>query len=93
MSAKTLEVKTLVQDVLCTIPYPYPESIIFDVFKKIKANPDFEKRYHDLVADLSVQTVNPWIGRYTRTMTGLKPLGKSATPHGPFITSYTRLGN
>ena len=92
MSGTTEEVKTLVQDVLRAIPQPYPETIIFDVFKKIKAHPDFEKRYLMLLDELSKYSVNPSIGKYTRELTGLKPVGQRKTPHGPFITSYTLLG-
>ncbi len=92
MQGTTDEVKTLVREILRTIPQPYPETIIFDVFKKIKAHPDFEKRYLMLVDELSVYAVNPSIGKYTRALTGLKPIGQRATPHGPFITSYTLLG-
>jgi len=92
MPKNTTEVKTLVEEVLRTLPQPYPETIIFDVFKKINATPDFEKRYLILLSELSKYGVNPSIGKYTSELTGLKPLGKRSTPYGPYITSYTRLG-
>ena len=92
MTKNTTEVKTLVEDVLRTLPQPYPVTIIFDVFKRIKATPEFEKRYLILLVELSKYSVNPSIGKYTRALTGLKPIGQRSTPHGPFITSYTLLG-
>jgi hypothetical protein len=98
MIKKTEGVEILVKDVLATIPEPYGQDIILEVFQKIEGNPDeWLRRYHslsnDLSDDLSDDIINNWIGKYVKDQTGLNTLRE--VPAGgkcKLITSYSKLG-
>ena len=97
MPNKTGGVEILVKDVLATMPAPYGEDIILEVFKKIECNPDLEWRYYslsnDLSDDFSNDIVNNWIGKYVKDQVGLNSLRQvSAEGKCRLITSYTKLG-
>jgi uncharacterized protein YihD (DUF1040 family) len=92
MKNKTEGVRILVQDVLRTLSKPYGEDIILHVFQKIKKDTNFQGRYTQLRDELGMYGINPWIGKYTKELTGLKNLYVQPAPDGPFIKSYTKLG-
>jgi hypothetical protein len=92
MANKTEGVKILVQDVLRTaLREPHGEDVILDVFKAIKTNPDFARRYTELSDELRDWVVNNWIGKYTKDLVGMKSLRQVKAPSGYFITSYKKL--
>jgi hypothetical protein len=94
MANKTEGVKILVQDVMrTTLREPYGEDVILDVFKAIKSNPDFTRRYTELSDDLRDWVVNNWIGKYTKDLVGMKSLRQVKAPGGYFISSYKKLGH
>ena len=93
MNNKTEGVNILVQDVLRTIPEPYGEDIILDVFQKIAKDPNLRRRYTQLKDELGKYGVNPWIGKFTKEQTGLNCLRISLAPKGSYIKSYTKLGH
>jgi hypothetical protein len=97
MDKKTEGVEILVKEVLATIPEPYGEDIILEVFQKIEGNPEWRLRYNslsnDLSDDLTDWIINNWIGKYVSGETGMKslrevPAGERCT----LITSYSKLG-
>lgn len=91
MANKTEGVRILVQDVLRTISKPYKEDIILNVFKKLEKG-DWRRRYDLLIDELGMYGINPWIGKYTKELTGLNNLRIVPAPKGSLIKSYTKLG-
>lgn len=97
MDKKTEGVEILVKDVLATIPEPYSEDIILEVFQKIEGNPEWERRYRSLSIDVgdgySDDIINPWIGKYVSSETGMKALQVvSVGGKCRLVTSYSKLG-
>jgi hypothetical protein len=98
MDKKTEGVEILVKDVLATIPEPYGEDIILEVFQKIEGNAEWRLRYNslsnDISDDLTDWIINNWIGKYVSSETGMKSLRE--VPAGEkcsLITSYSKLGH
>jgi len=91
MERKTEGVYLLVQDILRTISEPYGEDIIEDVFLTIENNPDYRHQYYDLIEVLSDRAVNPWIGKYTKAITGYRNLQVVNAKRSDLITTYTKL--
>lgn len=97
MDKKTEGVEILVKEVLATIPEPYSEDIILEVFQKIEENPEWEKRYRSLNIDIgdgfSDDAINPWIGKYVSSETGMKALQVVSVGNKcKLVTSYSKLG-
>jgi hypothetical protein len=92
MANKTEGVRILVQDVLRTISKPYTEDIILNVFKKLEKG-DWRRRYDLLIDELGMYGINPWIGKYTKELTGLNNLRIASAPKGSLIKTYTKLGH
>jgi hypothetical protein len=94
MTAKTEGIKVLVQEVLTKkFSEPYRETIILDVFLEIQKSIGWKKRYGELSDELHNRwTVNKWIGKYTKELTGLKSLKLVPAPDDSLITAYTKLG-
>jgi len=91
MANKTDGVKILVQSVLLSIYVPYEEDIILSVFQKINRNHDWHKRYIELGEELTTPVVNSWIGKYTKSLTGMKTLRHVPLKKNQLITSYSKL--
>ncbi len=98
MDKKTEGVEILIKEVLATIPEPYSEDIILEVFQKIEADPDeWLRRYNslsnDLADDLSDWIINQWIGKYVSIETGMKSL-REVPVNGRcgLIKDYSQLG-
>ena len=78
---KTQCIEEFVNEVIETISTPYGEDVILDVFLAIERQPTWQRRYDELVFELSKDTVNQWVGRYTKSITGMKnPSPASAKP-------------
>jgi hypothetical protein len=97
MDKKTEGVKILVKEVLATIPEPYSEDIILEVFQKIEGDPELRRRYNslsnDLSDDLTDWIINNWIGKYVSSETGMKSIREvSAGGRCKLITGYSKLG-
>ena len=91
MANRTEGVKLLVQNVLLSIYIPYEEDIILNVFQKIDRDRDWHKRYVELAEELTTSVVNSWIGKYTKSLTGMKTLRQVHLKENHLITSYTKL--
>lgn len=88
---KTSGVKTMVREVLETLPAPYTEHVIDDVFHTIETNPQFLSRYRILCADLGKTVVNNWCGQWVAHALG--KIGEVQVPsrHSTLIGSYSLL--
>ena len=91
MANKTNGVLILVQDILRMFNEPYEEDVIEDVFLAIESNPEWLRRYKELLDELSKEVVNPWVGRYTKRLTGLNSLREVVAKRSKLITGYTNL--
>ena len=90
---KTAGVFVLVQEVLGTLPQPYGEDVILDLFLAIEGSPRLRRIYDGLVAQLTKDVANNWIGKYTKRLANMRTLkpGILVQP-GHVITAYTKLG-
>ena len=70
MPNRTEGVKTLVEEVLATLPTPYSEDVIDEVFLAIEANPTWLTVYNVLCDDLGVTVVNQAVGSWTSRAVG-----------------------
>lgn len=97
MEKKTEGVEILVKEILATIPEPYSEDIILEVFQKIEGHSEWERRYHSLSIDVgdgfSDEVINQWIGKYVSIKTGMKSL-REVPVNGrcSLIKDYSQLG-
>ena len=85
------DVANLVREVLATIQEPYSNDITEDVFLAIERQPDWEKRYFNLVGQSSSRTVNQSIGRYTKEFTGRRSGPQVPATRSRLIKSFTKL--
>jgi hypothetical protein len=88
---KTQGIEELVSEVIETISNPYGEDVILDVFLAIERQPTWQRRYDELVFELGKDTVNQWVGRYTKQITGLKKPSQISTKLSKLTGSYSRL--
>lgn len=87
----TQEVEDLVMEVLATIPVQ-GHDITDQVCLAIENNPEWRRRYDDLVArSRHKDTVNNWIGRYTKQITGMSVVRKNIPAKSTIIKSYSEL--
>jgi hypothetical protein len=91
MTNKTDGVKDLVQEVLHTLREPYGEDIILNVFQKIEHNVNWYNHYKDLGEELKIRVVNNWIGKFTKSLTGMKILRRVQLKEKHLVTTYTKL--
>jgi len=91
MPNRTEGVKTLVEEVLATLPTPYSEDVIDEVFLAIEANPTWLTVYNVLCNDLrSVTVVNQAVGSWTSKAVGRT--GDHQVPSRSKLTeSYSKL--
>ena len=61
---RTVEVRSLVREVLDTIPAPYSHHVIDEVFAAIEQQPDWRRSYDALCSDLGRDVVNNWGWRW-----------------------------
>lgn len=76
---------------LQSIPKPYGEDIIEDIFLEIEKNPDWLQRFTQLSDRLGQGVVDQWIGKYTKENTGLKTGAIKIAQCSILIRSYTSL--
>lgn len=70
MANRTEGVRTLVQEVLITLPTPPSEDVIDEVFQAIEANPIWLATYRGLCNDLGATVVNQAVGSWTSKAVG-----------------------
>jgi hypothetical protein len=88
---KTSGVKAMVREVLETLPAPYNEHVIDEVFQAIESNPRFLSRYHALCDDLGQKVGNNWCGQWIAHALG--KVGEVQVPsrRSTLIGSYSLL--
>lgn len=91
MTKKTQGIDELVSEILETISQPYGEDIIEDVFFEIEHQPSWRRRYDELVLELCKGTVNKWVGRYTKQITGLRNPKQVYAKRSKITESYSKL--
>ncbi|PPK73755.1 hypothetical protein B0F88_101286 [Methylobacter tundripaludum] len=91
MTKKTQGVDELVSKVLEAISQPYGEDLIEDVFLAIERQLSWQRRYDELVLELGKNTVNQWVGQYTKQITGLKNPKQVPAKRSKLTKSYSKL--
>lgn len=88
---KTSDIKALVREVLDTMPTPYSEHVIDEVFHAIEVQPHWHREYDALCATHSKTTVNTWGGFWIANALG--KLGEHQVPskRSKLIGSYSIL--
>jgi hypothetical protein len=88
---KTSDVKALAQEALATLPQPYSEHVIDEVFAAIESEPRWLRDYEALCARLSKTVVNNWLGRWIGIALG--KVGEKQVPStkSSLISSYSLL--
>ena len=61
---RTIDVRTLVREVLDTMALPHSHHVIDEVFAAIEQQPDWRSRYDTLCSSLGRDVVNNWGGRW-----------------------------
>lgn len=88
---KTSSVKAMVREVLETLPAPYNEHVIDEVFEAIESNPRFLSRYHALCDDLGQKVVNNWCGQWIAHALGKIGEVQVSSRRSTLIGSYSLL--
>ena len=91
MEKKTQDVEDLVSEVLRTMSRPYGEDVIEDVFLKIEKRSLWLTRYERLARELGKESVNQWIGQYTKQITNMDTASEVEAKRSKLITSYSKL--
>lgn len=88
---RTSPVKSLVREVLATIPKPYSEHVIDDVFYAIETTPEWLRVYESLCDTLGKTVVNNWGGYWVAN--ALAKVGEHQAPSrkSKLIGSYSLL--
>lgn len=88
---RTAGVKTLVNLVLDSMPKPYTEDVIDDVFLGIESDTDFRAEYDGLCKQLGKTTVNTWGGYWIANALGKTGVDQTPAKKSKLIQSYSRL--
>lgn len=88
---KTADVRSLVLEVLESIPEPYSHDIIDEVFAAIERTPDWRGRYESLCTALSKDVVNNWGGRWVAISLGKVGEEQLPSKKSTLIGSYSVL--
>lgn len=88
---KTAGVKSLVREVLDSLPTPYTEDVIDDVFHAIEHNPVWRRRYESQCDNLGKNTVNTWGGYWVANALGKLGERQAPSKRSTLIGSYSLL--
>ena len=88
---KTSDVKSLVREVLATIPTPYSEHVIDEVFYAIETEPRWRREYEAACATLGKTTVNTWGGYWIANALGKVGEHQVPSKRSKLIGSYSVL--
>lgn len=88
---RTARLKSLIEEVLKTLPKPYTEDVIEDVFVAIENSPRWKKEYEDLQYNLHKNVVNPWGGFWVAHLTGRVAGEQVSASRTKLIESYAKL--
>jgi hypothetical protein len=85
------ELRDFVNDVLDSVPKPWPPDITDRVFLAIQNHQPWLDYYNKVKADRGPLSVNSNIGRDVSQLTGMRDSGKTGVPRSHLITSYSIL--
>ncbi|WP_244818478.1 hypothetical protein [Caballeronia sp. Lep1P3] len=88
---KTEGVKSLVQEVLDSLPTPYTEDVIDEVFGAIETSAAWRRRYDSLCDELGKATVNAWGGYWIANALGKSGERQASAKRSTLIGSYSLL--
>jgi hypothetical protein len=88
---KTAEVKALVREVLATLPKPYSEHVIDEVFFAIEHDQRWHREYESLCSMLGKTVVNTWGGYWIANTLGKIGEHQVSTKKSTLIGSYSVL--
>jgi len=88
---RAARLKSLIEEVLKTLPRPYTEDLVEDVFVAIENDPRWKKDYDDLQYNLHKNVVNPWGGFWIAHLTGRIPGEQVSASRTTLIDSYAKL--
>lgn len=88
---RTADVKSLVQEVLDSLPTPYTEHVIDEVFGAIESNPVWRRRYDTQCDALGKTVVNNWGGYWVATALGKTGERQAPSKKSSLIGSYSLL--
>jgi hypothetical protein len=88
---KTANVRKLVNEALDSLPRPYTEDIIDDVFFAIEQNPKWRKEYASACDDLGNVVVNTWGGYWIANALGKVGERQASSRKSTLIASYSIL--
>lgn len=88
---KTAEVKNLVIEVLNSLPKPFSNHIIDEVFGIIEKSPSLLTRYETLCSNLGNGVVNNWGGKWIALELGKSGEKQVPSKKSTLITSYSIL--
>ncbi len=88
---KTAGVKKLVTEALRSLPSPYTEDVIDDVFHAIEKNEAWLAQYKALCDELGTAVVNAWGGKWISEELGKPGVEQVPSRKSKLITSYSRL--
>jgi uncharacterized protein CbrC (UPF0167 family) len=84
-------VKNLSEEIMATMPRPYTEDVIREVFDRIPQNPAWRQRYDNEVAALGAAVVHQWGGQWIARKLGWQRARAVALKNHPLIAGYTKL--
>ncbi len=88
---KTSPIKTLVREVLASLPPPYSEHVIDEVFFQIETHPHWRESYDSLCTDFTKTVVNCWGAYWTANALGKVGEHSSPSKKSTLIGSYSLL--
>lgn len=88
---KTSPVKALVREVLATIPQPYTEHVIEDVFYRIETTSAWLHEYESICVTLGKTVVNNWIGYWVANALGKSGNHQVPSKRSKLVSSYSLL--
>src|SRR4051812_31153616 len=88
---RTSAVQALMRKVLATLPQPYSEHVIDDVFFAIESNPEWLRVYESLCTSLGKTVVNTWGGYWVGKALGKVGEREVASRKSKLIGSYSLL--
>jgi hypothetical protein len=88
---KTQGIKDLVEQVVDSLPTPYTDDIIDDVFLAIENTPEWRQRYDESCNILGAHSANQWCGKWISIKIGKQGENQVHTPKSTLISSYSVL--
>jgi hypothetical protein len=88
---RAARLKSLFEEALKSLPKPYTEDVVEDVFVAIEGDPRWKKEYDDLQYNLHKNVLNPWGGFWVAHLTGRIAGEQVSASRTSLIESYAKL--